>query len=101
MRKLDWHVTPLSCFLFVALQIDRGNLSQAVADNLLHDLGLNANNYNVGNTIFYLTFLCAELPSQLISKKLGADNWIPLQMIAWFLVATLQCKLTGKSSLYM
>ncbi|QLG72307.1 hypothetical protein HG535_0D00120 [Zygotorulaspora mrakii] len=100
VNKLDWHVTLLSCFLFVALQVDRGNLLQGVADNLLHDLGLNSSNYNVGNTIFFLTFLCAELPSQLISKKIGADNWIPMQMTAWALVATLQCRMKGKNSFY-
>lgn len=67
---------------------------------MLDDIGITTNQYNYGQTIFYLCFLCAELPSQLISKKLGPDNWIPIQMISWSLVAICQCKINGASTFY-
>lgn len=52
-------------------------------------------------TIFYCSFLFAELPSQLISKKLGPDNWIPIQMVCWSIVAASQAALSGKTSFYI
>ncbi|VEU19833.1 DEKNAAC100798 [Brettanomyces naardenensis] len=100
-RKLDWRVTFLACFMFASLQIDRGNLAQAVADNMLKDLGMTTNQYNVGNTIFYLTFLSAELPSQLISKRIGSDRWIPIEMCLWSLVSISQCKLKNAVGFYI
>lgn len=62
---------------------------------------MTTNDYNYGQTIFYLSFLCAELPSQMISKKLGPDNWIPIQMICWSIVASCQSRLTGRSTFFL
>lgn len=61
---------------------------------------MSTNNYNNGQTIFYISFLAAELPSQLISKKLGPDRWIPIQMVMWSLVASMQAFLSGRGSFY-
>lgn len=70
---MDYKVCSFVCLMFFALQLDRGNITQALSDNMLSDLGMITNQYNYGMTIFYLCFLSAELPSQMISKKLGPD----------------------------
>lgn len=83
VRRLDWHVCTWACIMCFALQVDRDNLGQAVSGNMLDQLSLSTNEYNYGRTIYYISFLLSEVPSQLISKKFGPDRWIPVQMVVW------------------
>jgi len=43
VRKIDYRICTWVCLMFFALQLDRGNISQALSDNMLKDLHLNTN----------------------------------------------------------
>ncbi|KIO00444.1 hypothetical protein M404DRAFT_963453 [Pisolithus tinctorius Marx 270] len=77
VRKIDWKIMVMAAIGFSALNLDH---------------------FNLGNSIFRLAFLCAELPSQLVSKRVGPDRWIPTQICLWSLVSLSQFWLTGRTS---
>ncbi|ODV82160.1 MFS general substrate transporter [Suhomyces tanzawaensis NRRL Y-17324] len=99
--KNEYYVTFWAFIMFTALNFDRNNMQQALSDNFLADLGLNTNQLNIGNTINLVCFLVAELPSQLISKKIGADVWIPTQMVLWSAVSMCQAGIKNAPGFYI
>ncbi|OKP02198.1 hypothetical protein PENSUB_7181 [Penicillium subrubescens] len=59
VRKTDFYLLSCLCVMFFGLQLDRGNLSNALADDLLKDLKLTSDDYNnawiTNRASFYIT----------------------------------------------
>ncbi|KAF3065026.1 hypothetical protein GL218_01211 [Daldinia childiae] len=100
VRKIDGRIMVWAWLMFCALDMHRRNINRAISDNMLAEIGMNTNDYNYGQTIFLACFLAAELPSGLISKKLGADVWIPTIMVGWSIVALSQAFLKNRAGFY-
>ncbi|OJJ30875.1 hypothetical protein ASPWEDRAFT_746482 [Aspergillus wentii DTO 134E9] len=86
-RKTDLKIFLWILVMFFGLNLDRGNLGNASADNLLPDLNINTNDYNNAQNMYRIGFLISEIPSQMIGKRLGPDRWIPVQIILWSLAS--------------
>ncbi|KAJ6091622.1 hypothetical protein N7467_003591 [Penicillium canescens] len=86
-RKTDWKILVWILVMFFGLNLDRGNLGNAAADNLLDDLNITTNDYNNAQNMYRVGFLVAEIPSQMLGKRLGPDRWIPFQIILWSLAS--------------
>ncbi|CAI9636664.1 mfs general substrate transporter [Alternaria burnsii] len=101
VKRLDWRIAFWAWIMFISMELNRRNINRAISDNLLKDLGMNTNDYNYGQTIFLASFLFAELPSGLISKKLGADRWIPTIICTWSIVSAAQCAMKTKAHYFI
>lgn len=65
-RKLDFIIMPLLFLGFFCLQLDRGNISNAITDNMMKEIKITQNQFNVGQQMLSLGIVLTEIPSNMI-----------------------------------
>ncbi|ODO01805.1 tartrate transporter [Cryptococcus wingfieldii CBS 7118] len=101
VRKVDFLVLPMIVFCFLMLQFDRTNLGNAQTDRtFLPSLGITTANINIGQTLFTLGFVIFELPSNMVSKAIGPQRWVPFIVFTWGLITLCQAFLTNRGGFY-
>ncbi|KAK7208630.1 major facilitator superfamily domain-containing protein [Myxozyma melibiosi] len=96
--KADWRIMTWACVMFLSLQLNRINIVNVLTTDFLMDLGMQQNDYNLGQTIYFFSFLVMEIPTQIMNTIVGPTIWIPTMMTTWALVGFLQTFITNKAS---
>ncbi|KKY18205.1 putative alternative sulfate transporter [Phaeomoniella chlamydospora] len=89
-RKLDFIIMPLLTLGFFCLQLDRGNIANAITDNMMEDVGIDQNQFNVGQQMLSLGIVLFEIPSNMILYRVGPGKWLTLQLFLFGTVSTFQ-----------
>ncbi|KAK2594295.1 hypothetical protein QQS21_008001 [Conoideocrella luteorostrata] len=79
--KIDFYVVPTVAILYLFCFIDRTNLGNARIAGLEADLNFTGYNYNEIISIFYVSYVIFEIPSNLLCKYMGPGWFLPLAAI--------------------
>ncbi|KAH7024883.1 major facilitator superfamily domain-containing protein [Microdochium trichocladiopsis] len=89
-NRLDFILLPIMALAFFALQMDRGNIANALTDTITTDLGITTNDINVGGSLLSTGIVLLEIPSNILLQRVGPHRWLSVQIVGWGLVATFQ-----------
>lgn len=87
-RKFDRHILPWLFGMWLLAFIDRANIGNAKIDGLVEDLELDGNKFNITLAIFYVPYICVDVPSNLVLKYFKAGQYLPALLVGWGLTAT-------------
>ncbi|KAF2238653.1 MFS general substrate transporter [Viridothelium virens] len=87
-RKFDLHVVPWLFGLWLLAFIDRSNIGNARIDGLSTDLKLNGTKFNTALAVFYVPYICIDVPSNLVLKYFKAGYYLPTLIVAWGICST-------------
>ncbi|OJJ35767.1 hypothetical protein ASPWEDRAFT_41009 [Aspergillus wentii DTO 134E9] len=84
--KLDTRILPILAILFLCSFLDRTNVGNAKILGLEEDLNITNHQYDIGLAVYYLTYICSEVPSNLIIKKASPRVWLPFLTVIWGII---------------
>lgn len=89
IRKVDIRLVPMLLFLYLITYIDKVNIGNAKIEGLLPSLHMNGNDYNVALAVFFILYILAEVPSNVLMEKIGRPSWyLGGMVITWGVVMT-------------
>lgn len=86
VRKLDTRLLPMLAFMYFLSSLDRSNIGNAYTSGMREDLQLTSKQYSNAVSVFYSTYLAAELPTTLILKKTKPKYYMSFLVLSWSII---------------
>ncbi|RSL49519.1 hypothetical protein CEP54_012380 [Fusarium duplospermum] len=87
VRRIDLHVLPWICITYALSLIDRTNIAAAKIVGMEADLNLAGNKFNVALLVFFITYLVAGIPSNIVIKAVGTQSYLTVLIASWGAIA--------------
>ncbi|KAJ4376112.1 hypothetical protein N0V83_001393 [Neocucurbitaria cava] len=106
LRKVDWHLMTLCSIMFLLKNIDADNVSNArimntgTPRNIMTQLAMSSDQYNLVTTMYYVPYIIAEAPSNLLLKRLLPSRWQSRITVTWGIALACHAAVKNKEGLY-
>lgn len=100
-RKIDWHIMPLMCILYMMQFADKTTLGQSAVLGLLPGTHIDQNQFNWLGTIFYLSFLVFEYPQNLALQRFPVGKWLSFNIFIWAVALLCHAAATNFAGLFV
>ncbi|KAI3401935.1 hypothetical protein diail_6495 [Diaporthe ilicicola] len=74
-RKIDIRLLPLLACLYLVSSLDRANIGNAKIEGLAKDLKLTGVEYNTALSVFFISYILFNTPSNVILKQIKRPSW--------------------------
>ncbi|CEP16023.1 hypothetical protein [Parasitella parasitica] len=92
VKKMNLRFIPFVCLILFLQFIDKSTLSiVAIIPEFFTDTGINRDQYAWCNSIFYLGYLCMQLPNNFMMQKFPISKYIGVMLVLWGAVLFCMC----------
>ncbi|KAF8185966.1 MFS general substrate transporter [Pholiota molesta] len=90
VRRMDYTLLPVMAMFYLLSFLDRSNIGNARVAGLQKDLHLTDIQYQICVTVLYVPYIAAELPANLLLRRIGPRLLMPTLLTIWGVMVTLQ-----------
>ncbi|UZJ53730.1 hypothetical protein CBS101457_003050 [Exobasidium rhododendri] len=83
LRKIDMRLIPSVFIMYLLSYLDRSNIGNAYTAGMKEDLNMTSQAYSIVLLVFFISYVLAEAPSNMILTRARPSILLPSMMFVW------------------